>query len=90
MVEQPERIRDRDRFFEIHDPDEYVCPDCGRSKDEHGRKWDVHHIGGEAGKCVGLCRSCHHIRHGATRRTVDVGLWKRDVRDEFGIDAEEA
>lgn len=90
MVTPAERKRDRKRFFDIHDPDEYVCPDCERTQGEHGRRWEVHHIDGEAGKCVGLCRSCHRIRHGATRRSVDVELWKRDVRGDFGIDAEEA
>lgn len=85
MVDQTDRVRDRERFFDIHDPDEYVCPDCHRTQAEHGLPWHVHHIDGEPGKCVGLCQSCHQIRHGATRRTVDVDLWKRDVRDTFGI-----
>lgn len=86
MVTPNERVEDRERFWSIHDPDEYVCPDCERTQDEHGRRWEIHHIDGEAKKCVGLCRSCHRIRHGSTPGTVaDVDLWKEHTRDEFGF-----
>lgn len=71
-----ERQRDRERFWEIHDPETYLCPDCGRSKEEHGREWEVHHINGVAGNAVALCEPCHRIRHGAEAENIDIEAWK--------------
>jgi hypothetical protein len=74
-----DRTEDRTRFWEMHDKDSYVCPDCGRTRDEHGRRWEVHHLDGVAGNVVGLCLPCHKIRHGAKRRNIELEAWK----DEF-------
>lgn len=74
-----ERYQDRERFWSMHDKESYICPDCGRTKDEHGRRWEVHHLNAEAGKCIGLCAECHKIRHGAKRRKISLEAWK----DEF-------
>lgn len=68
--------RDTKRWWEIHDKDSYVCPDCGRTQSEHGRQWQVHHINRQAGKVVGLYLSCHKIRHGADPESVDLEFWK--------------
>jgi hypothetical protein len=79
MVTTTERAVDRKRWWEIHDRETYVCPDCGRTQAEHGRPWEVHHLDGVAGDCVALCRTCHKVRHGARRRDLELGAWK----DEF-------
>lgn len=73
------RARDRKRWWEFHDKDTYVCPDCLITDDDEGfTEWEVHHINREPGKIVGLCRVCHRVRHGADRRSLDLGTWKRD------------
>jgi len=71
-----ERAGDRERWWQIHDKQTYICPDCGRTKAEHGREWQVHHINRERGKIVGLCKPCHDIRHGADVVDIDVQAWK--------------
>jgi len=73
-----EQKLDTKRWWEFHDKDTYVCPDCRRTQNEHGRRWEVHHINGEPGKCVGLCQTCHRVRHGAERRKIELGAWKRE------------
>lgn len=78
MPTKMERVRDRGRWWSIHDKDEYVCPDCGRTRDEHDRRWEVHHLDGVAGKCVALYRTCHLVRHGAKRSNCDLEAWKRE------------
>jgi len=78
-VSEATRIADREVWWNIHDKDEYVCPDCGRTNDhpEFGR-WEVHHINNEEGNIVALCQACHHVRHGASRRSVDIEAWKAE------------
>lgn len=78
---QVDRARDRARFWEIHDKDEYVCPDCRRSRADKDLEFHVHHIDGEPGKVVGLCLACHWVRHGAEARSVDVEFWKDGFLD---------
>lgn len=78
MVTTTERHADRVRWWEIHDKDTYICPDCGQTLDEHGRRWEVHHLDAEAGKCVALCQTCHNVRHGADRKSIDLETWKRE------------
>lgn len=74
------REQDRTRWWEIHDKDTYICPDCGKTADEEGfRGWEVHHIDAEPGNVVGLCYVCHWVRHGSDRRDIDLEAWK----DEF-------
>jgi len=70
--------RDRERWWDIHNRDTYACPDCQRTRNEHGRRWEVHHINGEAGECVGLCQTCHKVRHGAERRKIELKAWKQE------------
>ena len=71
------RNQDTKRWWEIHDKDEYVCPDCGRDNShKHFNEWEVHHIDREPHKIVGLCRTCHKVRHGATRSEIDLEAWK--------------
>jgi len=74
-----ERAQDTKRWWEIHDKETYICPDCGRTQSEHDRRWEVHHIDGIAGNVVGLCLTCHKVRHGADRRSIELEAWK----DEF-------
>lgn len=71
------RQQDRSRWWEIHDPEEYVCPDCLRGADDV-RGWEVHHLNRQPGKIVGLCEVCHHVRHGATRWRIDLETWKEE------------
>lgn len=71
------RERDRERFWTMHSPEEYVCPDCGREQAEV-RRFEVHHIGGVPGNVVGLCLTCHKVRHGADRRSIDLETWKQE------------
>lgn len=73
------RRNDRERFWTIHDKDGYICPDCGRPRGEI-RRWEVHHIGREPGNVVGLCLTCHKVRHGADRKAVDLDYWKESFR----------
>lgn len=59
----------RQRFWEEHDRKEYNCPDCGRSEDELGRRFEVHHKNGEPmdnrpENHIALCRLCHNLREG--------------------------
>jgi formate-dependent nitrite reductase cytochrome c552 subunit len=70
------RSDDRERWWEIHDKDTYVCPDCHRTREQHGRRWEVHHIDRVPGRVVALCKPCHDIRHGADPITVDIEAWK--------------
>lgn len=79
VLTSADRRRDRDRWWSLHDRDEYVCPDCGRTPDEHDAEWEVHHIDGVPGQIVGLCRPCHRIRHGASPERVDLEFWKHSV-----------
>lgn len=78
MVTHLERARDRERWWSIHDQGEYACPDCGRTREEHGRRWEVHHLDGVAGDCVALCQTCHKVRHGAKRSNCEVRYWKEE------------
>jgi hypothetical protein len=78
MVTDIERVQDRQRFWEIHDMESYICPDCGRTNDEHDHRWEVHHLDGVAGNIVGLCAECHKIRHGAKRRYINLEAWKEE------------
>lgn len=80
-----ERMKDRSRYWEIHDRGEYVCPDCHRGGDEV-RRWEVHHINKEPGKIVGLCLTCHKVRHGAKRRSIDLETWKQEFVNGGAID----
>lgn len=74
------RMRDRERWWEIHDPDEYICPDCGRTNGHpEFKRWEVHHIDRQPGKIVALCRKSHWVRHGAKPSTVSVEWWKDAV-----------
>lgn len=74
-----QRTIDRTRWWEIHDPDEYVCPDCGRGNDHPTfQQWEVHHIDRQPGKVVALCRICHNVRHGAERWRIDIETWKEE------------
>lgn len=75
-VTQTEKVKDAETWWSIHDKDTYVCPDCGRTQAEHGKKWHVHHINRQQGKIVGLCSPCHKIRHGADVIEIDVEAWK--------------
>lgn len=77
MVTQPQRRVDRARWWEIHDRESYICPDCGRGCGDVIR-WEVHHINREAGKCVALCQTCHKVRHGAVRRRINLQAWKEE------------
>lgn len=72
-----DRRNDVGRFWEIHDKDEYICPDCHRERDEI-RRWEVHHVDREPGNVVGLCLTCHKVRHGADRKSVDLEAWKEE------------
>lgn len=72
------REQDRKRWWGIHDRDDYICPDCGRTREEIER-WNVHHVGKQPHKIVGLCQLCHNVRHGAIRWKNDLEAWK----DEF-------
>lgn len=76
MVTSTQRAVDRARWWEIHEKDSYICPDCGRTRDEHGRQWEVHHIDGVAGDCVALCKSCHYVRHGSEMKSMELWAWK--------------
>ena len=75
---ETELARDRKRWWGIHDKDTYICPDCGRTQSEHDREWQVHHIDGIAGNVVGLCLTCHKVRHGAERWNVELYYWKKE------------
>jgi predicted Fe-S protein YdhL (DUF1289 family) len=77
MVTNPQRKRDRKVWWSIHDKDEYICPDCERQRDEI-REWELHHINKEARKIVGLCKTCHAVRHGAERTHIDLEAWKEE------------
>lgn len=72
------RQDDRAQWWNIHDKETYTCPDCGRQREDI-RRWEVHHINGTPGKIVGLCQTCHKVRHGAERWRIDLETWK----DEF-------
>jgi len=76
-----ERATDRERWWSIHDKEDYICPDCGRTQAEHQRLWEVHHINGVAGDCVALCKACHYIRHGSEPKDVDLEWWKQGFLD---------
>lgn len=83
------RVRDRKRWWELHDQGEYVCPDCGRTNDHpEFTRWEVHHINGEPGKIVGLCQKSHDIRHGAKPKNVSLEWWKEaflSIGDERSV-----
>jgi len=86
MVSDLERVADRERWWSIHDRDSYICPDCGRTSDHpEFRQWEVHHHGGQAGKCVAVCERCHQVRHGAERRSVSVEWWKQEFINAHGV-----
>lgn len=76
-VTDMDRKRDRERFWTIHEPEEYICPDCLRGYEEV-RRWEVHHINNEPGNAVGLCLTCHKVRHGADRVSIDLETWKEE------------
>jgi len=80
MVTDMQRNGDREKWWSMHDKDVYVCPDCGRTQAEHGRVWEVHHIDNIPGKIVGLCKSCHYIRHGGDPKSVDLEFWKEGMQ----------
>lgn len=79
------RQRDRRRWWEIHDQDDYVCPDCGAMEPEVD-EFQVHHIDREPGKIVALCVTCHQVRHGATRHEIDLDAWKEEFVALGGAD----
>jgi hypothetical protein len=84
MVTETQRKRDKRRWWQIHDKDTYICPDCGRTVHADGvEDIEVHHLNGEAGKCVGLCNSCHKVRHNSDPEDVEVGWWKSAFEDEL-------
>ena len=78
MPTSNERQRDRERWWRIHNKETYVCPDCGRTQNEHEREWHVHHLKGVQGNVVALCESCHKIRHGGDPKSVDLQFWKEE------------
>lgn len=58
----------RERYWSDRDKSEYTCPDCGDGLEEVSR-FEVHHIDGNAQNgdpenLIGLCKECHHDRHG--------------------------
>jgi len=73
-----ERANDRERWWSIHDKETYICPDCGRTQDEHNEQWHVHHLNGVPGKIVALCNGCHLVRHGADPKTVNLEVWQEE------------
>lgn len=69
-----------DRYWNEHDRDDYVCPDCDRHADEVD-ELQVHHIDRDRSNTdmdnfVGLCHVCHWVRHGSTRWRIDLDAWK--------------
>ena len=77
MVSDLERVADRERWWSIHDAETYTCPDCGRTSDHpEFRRWELHHLNGEAGTCVAVCARCHQVRHGAERTSISLEWWK--------------
>lgn len=71
------RIQDRETFWAIHSKEEYLCPDCKRGSEEV-RRFEIHHIDKTPGNIVGLCLTCHKVRHGAERRSIDLDAWKQE------------
>jgi len=86
MVTGSQRVADRERWWDIHDKDEYICPDCRRTQAEHGRPWNVHHLDDVPGKIVALCECCHRIRHGANPVSADLEAWKAAFVDMTAIE----
>lgn len=73
------RHHDRETWWQMHDKDEYVCPDCGRTNEHNEfRCWEVHHIDGVPGNVVGLCQTCHYVRHGTKRWRMSLETWKEE------------
>jgi len=80
MPTNQRRKTDRERWWSIHDPDEYVCPDCGRTNDHpEFVRWELHHRQGEGGNCVALCQKCHKVRHGAKPSKISIEWWKESI-----------
>ena len=73
------RRQDRRRWWAIHDPETYVCPDCERTRDEHGSVWEVHHLDAEPGRIVGLCLPCHRKRHRRANVERRLGVWRQSA-----------
>lgn len=80
MLDDFTRRTDRDKWWSIHDPENYVCPDCGMTPcHPEFEQWEIHHIDAEPGNIVALCQTCHKIRHGAKPSKVSVERWKESL-----------
>lgn len=74
------RARHRNRYWSEYDIEEYRCPDCGRGRDEV-RRFELHHKDGNPrngarDNLIGVCQTCHHVRHGAVRWKINLEAWK--------------
>lgn len=57
----------RDRFWSQYARQTYTCPDCGRSRDQLRKRFEVHHKNGDPtdnglSNLVALCQFCHNLR----------------------------
>lgn len=79
----------RERFWEQHDKEQYVCPNCGRGRGEV-EQFQVHHISGhpEDGSdrnLIALCRKCHWEKHNISPGERK-GHWSERFFDEYNSD----
>lgn len=83
------RMKHREKFWSGQDKGSYNCPDCDRGIEEVS-EFQVHHkdgdqTNGDMENLVGLCRECHHDRHGDWIRDYEPqGIRERD-RKYMGV-----
>lgn len=87
-LKQRSRQLAQKRFWEVHDPDGYTCPDCGRSIGEiYTDSFEVHHEDGDAfnnslDNLVGLCSVCHNLREGKRPGAAAVKVFRKEMREK--------
>lgn len=75
----------RKYFWDFYDPEEYVCPDCGRGVSEIEGGFQIHHKDGNPydwhwENLIALCRLCHMLREDKKPNLASI----RRLRDELG------
>lgn len=79
------RSRHTNRYWQNHDKETYLCPDCGRGIESVWR-FEVHHIdenplNGDPDNLIALCFECHRRRHGQEPKRESLEDWKGRIED---------
>ena len=92
LVKQQHKISHRkiarEVYWDMYDPAEYNCPDCGRTERELKRGFEIHHLNGDPldnrlENLVGLCRLCHMVREGKKPSLDQIKRIRSQLKGDF-------